>query len=163
MGDEYEVYDFMMSTGHWGLILLAVLFVVAFALLFFLDFKKRKSYSNGIVDMPGKNRTYLTPAKPDVIELTFSESNDGDIILYSFEKEQDHPYIVCYKIAKKVQLQKPAVFFINYLPEVNEKTVFEIVPYKETDGSRYMPYLDEFLAKKLNAMRVDPDKIYNKE
>lgn len=163
MGDEYEYYDFMKSTGYWGIILLFAVFAVAIALILFLDIKKRKSYSNGIPDMPGKNRTYLTPAKPDVIELTLDEGVDGDVILYSFEKEQNYPYIVCYKIAKKMQFQKPAAFIINYLPSVNEKTVFEIIPHKETDGSRYMPYLDEFFAKKLNAIRVDPDKIYNKE
>ena len=44
---------------------------------------------------------------------------------------------------------------------IRRKTVFEIVPYKETNGSRYVSYLDEFFVKKINATRVDPDKIYN--
>ena len=163
MGDEYIVYDFMKSTGDWGVIAFLALLAGILVAIFVLDLRKRKSYSNGIPDLPGRNRTYLTPAKPDVIEITLEEGVDGDTILYSFEKEEKNSYIVCYKIAKKIQLQKPAAFFINYLECVDDHTIFEIIPYKETDGTRYMPYLDEFFAKKLNAIRVDPDKIFNKE
>ena len=163
MGDEQKYFDFMKSTDYWGFILLFLFFAIIGITIFILDYKKRKRYSNGIADAPGKNRTYITPASKELIDITLAESNDEDIFVYSFEKQDDIPYIVCHKIAKKIQLSKPAAFFINYLPSVDDKTVFESVPYKHTDNSRYMPYLDEFLAKKINAIRVDPDKIFNKE
>ena len=161
MGDEQKYYDFVKSTDYWGFVLLFLFFAIIGITIFILDYKKRKHYSNGVADAPGKNKTYITPASRELIELTLSECDDEDVFVYSFEKQDDASYIVCHKLAKKIQLSMPAAFFINYLPSIDDKTVFEIVPYKETNGSRYVSYLDEFFVKKINATRVDPDKIYN--
>lgn len=163
MGDEQKYFDFMKSTDYWGFLLLFAFFAIIGITIFILDYKKRKHYSNGVQDEPGKNRTYITPASKELIELTMSECSDEDVLEFGFEKQDDLSYLVFHKIAKKIQLSKPAAFFINYLPSVDDKTVFELVKYEKTDGSRYMPYLDEFFAKKINAIRVDPDKIYNEK
>lgn len=160
MGEEQQYFDFMKSTDYWGFILLFLFFAIIGTIIFILDYKKRKHFSNGIADAPGKNRTYITPASKELIELTLSETNDEDVLVYNFEKQDDVTYIVFQKIAKKIQLLKPAAYFINYLPSVDEQTAFEIIPYKHTDGSRYLAYIDEFLARKINATRVDPDKIF---
>ncbi len=158
----YDYYDFMSSTSYWGIGIFLFLMLLLYILIIYLDIKKRKQYSNGIADVEGKNRTYKTFASPEIIELTLKEANEGDIIEYSFDKEGTVPYIVCYKIAKKFQTSKPGVYFINVVLEQEDTTYFEIIPDKNYLPTRYISYIDEFLAKKLNAIRINPDDLITK-
>ena len=80
MGDEQKYFDFMKSTDYWGFILLFLFFAIIGITIFILDYKKRKRYSNGIADAPGKNRTYITPASKELIDISLAESNDEDIL-----------------------------------------------------------------------------------